>query len=116
MKDYLRDYLLWRAGYRAGERPDRSKFVFRPVELPQARASYQELLKRAGFPVGQRPDQVQIMLAVGQMDLARHFGFVPNFPMPLHPRGWRSVVKRSAWGFFSAHCWGLHYVGNSETL
>jgi len=116
MKAYLREYLLWRAGYRAGEKPDRSRLFFKPVDLPAARASCLDILKRAGYAPGQRPDQAEISEALSRGDLQRHYGYVPPFPLPIHPKGWRAVVKRSAWGFFSSHCRGLTYVGNSDTL
>jgi hypothetical protein len=104
MKPYLRDYLLWRAGYPAGKKPDRTKLSFLPVDVPVIRGCCQDILKRAGFLNGSRPNHVMIMEAVGRMDSQRHFGFIPVFPLPMHPRGWRCVVKRSAWGFFSRHC------------
>lgn len=116
MRRELRDYLLWRAGYRAGEKPDRTKLMFRPVPVGPITMNNQSLLLRAGYRSGENPDHALIRLAVESMDKQRHFGYVPDFPLPLYPVSWRNVVKRSAWGFFSSHCRRLSCVGSSETL
>lgn len=110
MRRELLEFLLWRAGYRNGQKPDPKKLMFLPVPVPPFSRCNREILERAGFLNGSKPSFLRIDLFLAAKSLGeshRKLGRVPPFPVPMHPRGWRSVVKRSAWEFFQANCPGL---------
>jgi hypothetical protein len=108
MRRELREYLLWRAGYRAGEKPDASQLMYRSVDIPLKLHSCRQVLKRAGFAEGQRPSEIDITFALRLGQSRRKRGIVPDFPIP-NCRV-ESIVKRQALTFFLENCSGLRYV------